>query len=423
MAEVVEVVASLGDSVIAIAHGVRVTVGEEGEIYAPLPTRAFTLGDVDGAWSTSAGLLRIEVRRTSAVERVPRAATRGTVAAYLAASLVAHLVVLMTLPGPAHGDDGRRTRSGFVPLVASAGDHAGGDASDAATGRASATRAGSPSHPTMALADAPATLRGDLVGEIAGHAAVDTARDVPTARARSGPRDAREDATDRDARRAAAVASARTAGILGADSLRGAHAFGRIPGTGEPAIDPAGHGIDGAARGEDSASAFANRRRLAGDCTGDDCGTIGTGRYATLCGDTERHLPCARAGELGGTETRVAVVPSVTLCGSRDRRTPSPCVAVTGELDKTIIRRYLRRKLAALQGCYERALLSDAELAGTIALSFVIDATGRPRDVHASGVRADVDACVASVVESIRFPRSRNATQVTYPLSFHVAGT
>ncbi len=298
MAEVVEVVASLGDSVIAIVHGAHVTVGESGEVYAPFPTRAFALADVyGGAWSASSGLLRIEVRRTSAAERVPRAPTRRTVAAYVAASLVAHLVVLMTLPGT-HGDGGSGARSGFVPL--SAGDHASSEVSDAAAGRASTARGGSPSHPAMTLAEAPGTLRGDLVGEIAGHAAVDLARDVP------------------------------------GDSRRGEPVVGRIPGTGEPAVDRA--------RG-------LNRRDA---------------------------------------------------------------------LDKAIIRRSLRSKLAAFQSCYESA---RAELTSAIALSFVIDATGRPRDVHASGVRADVDACVASVVESIRFPRSRNATQVTYPLSFHVAGS
>ena len=43
MADVVEITARLGDSIIAIAHGSSVTFGETGEVFAPVPTTTVSI--------------------------------------------------------------------------------------------------------------------------------------------------------------------------------------------------------------------------------------------------------------------------------------------------------------------------------------------------------------------------------------------
>ena len=58
-----------------------------------------------------------------------------------------------------------------------------------------------------------------------------------------------------------------------------------------------------------------------------------------------------------------------------------------------------------------------------LSLSFQIEASGHVESVVASGVSPEVEACVAGVIRSIEFPRAigGGATQVNYPLTFHVA--
>lgn len=93
-------------------------------------------------------------------------------------------------------------------------------------------------------------------------------------------------------------------------------------------------------------------------------------------------------------------------------------------MDKSLIRRYIRRKLEAFTGCYEKQLLADSTLSGTVETDFLIDPTGHPRDIRATGVHPDVAACVATVISTIQFPLAKGggSTQVHYPFSFIVAG-
>ncbi len=77
----------------------------------------------------------------------------------------------------------------------------------------------------------------------------------------------------------------------------------------------------------------------------------------------------------------------------------------TGDLDKTIIRRYVRRKLPAIRYCYQKRLLALPDLEGTVTVEFTIDADGVIGNVKASGLGdAEVEQCVAGVVRGIQFP-------------------
>lgn len=97
---------------------------------------------------------------------------------------------------------------------------------------------------------------------------------------------------------------------------------------------------------------------------------------------------------------------------------------VAGELDRNLIRRYIKRNLAKLSYCYEKALLVTPDLAGTVATRFVIGPRGTVTSVEASGVAPEVSACVAEVLRAIEFPKPRGGGQVevTYPFDFRPGG-
>jgi hypothetical protein len=82
-----------------------------------------------------------------------------------------------------------------------------------------------------------------------------------------------------------------------------------------------------------------------------------------------------------------------------------------------IVQRYMKRYKDRIGYCYERALLGNKALAGTVTASFVIGAAGNVMSSSASGVDANLDECVASVVAGIQFPRLADGGtfQVRYP--------
>jgi hypothetical protein len=394
MADVVEVTARIGDSIIAIAHGASVTVGETGDIYAPAQNVTFTPDVIDH--SRTAGIVSFDIRRVSAAtERVPRPRLESRPATYIALSLFVHVALWGTSQHAPRGDDGVATRSQYaralptpVPKV---------------TGMPIVEDELQLGVVSMSLAER--RNGSGRFADIAGHAAIDVLE-------------------DRGTRHAHAIASARTAGILGSDALRGKHALGDIPGTGSPTSGFDGRALEGAARGETTRSAFASERRLRGGCTGEDCGPIRAGRYSTLCKGDTHAAPCRDGtGGMGLDRSREARIPTVRVCGNP--LAPNRCFTVGGELDRSIIRRYIRRKLDAFQACYERGLLSNPALSGTLDVAFVIDGTGHTRDITVTGVHPDVGSCVTTVVESIKFPSPKGGgiVAVRYPLELRIAGS
>ncbi len=97
---------------------------------------------------------------------------------------------------------------------------------------------------------------------------------------------------------------------------------------------------------------------------------------------------------------------------------------VSGSLDKAIIRRYMRRKLPRLRHCYEKELVKDPMLAGTIVVRFTIGADGLVSAVHTSGVANErLSKCMARAVRSIKFPKPAGGGNVSvkYPLALRPA--
>jgi hypothetical protein len=91
----------------------------------------------------------------------------------------------------------------------------------------------------------------------------------------------------------------------------------------------------------------------------------------------------------------------------------------SAQLDKSIIRRYMRRQISQFAYCYEKELQNNKKLAGTVTTTFTIAESGAVTQVEASGVSPEVSGCVASVVKGIEFPASKGGSiQVNYPFVF-----
>jgi hypothetical protein len=137
-------------------------------------------------------------------------------------------------------------------------------------------------------------------------------------------------------------------------------------------------------------------------------GTIGTGRY----------------GRIGhGTGSGIESGYGTGSGGSRSHRKPLVHIgdtSATGSLDKNIIRRYIRQKVPHISHCYEKQLLVNEDLAGTVTASFVIGPSGDVAVSSAEGVDPELSHCVASVVKTIEFPKPKGGgiVRVNYPFTF-----
>ncbi len=153
-----------------------------------------------------------------------------------------------------------------------------------------------------------------------------------------------------------------------------------------------------------------------GGCTMPPCGTIGTSNYGTIGTGTKAGDGWSGPG---------------TGWGRRDGRTarvPVPVLGrpiTEGDLDKATIRRYIKRSINKISYCYEKELLANPTLGGTITVQFMISGTGKVQAATGSGFHAGVSECVADVVQQIEFPTPRNggSVQVNYPFNFHRSGS
>jgi hypothetical protein len=98
---------------------------------------------------------------------------------------------------------------------------------------------------------------------------------------------------------------------------------------------------------------------------------------------------------------------------------------VVGDLDKNIIRRYIRRKLPEIRFCYEKELQVRHDLSGTVVVDFNISPRGAVQGTTASGMgEKTVEGCVADAISSIQFPAPTGGgiVHVRYPFQFEQAG-
>ncbi|KAB2893035.1 MAG: AgmX/PglI C-terminal domain-containing protein, partial [Kofleriaceae bacterium] len=101
--------------------------------------------------------------------------------------------------------------------------------------------------------------------------------------------------------------------------------------------------------------------------------------------------------------------------GMRGRQAAPPTVRtnvteVSGDLDKAIVRRHLRRYQARVSYCYQKQLAIEPGLAGTVTAHFDVDAQGQVTSSTASGLNDEVASCVAATIRRSAFPRPTSGT-------------
>jgi hypothetical protein len=147
-------------------------------------------------------------------------------------------------------------------------------------------------------------------------------------------------------------------------------------------------------------------------------GTIGVGSYGTIgygSGTATGYGYGAAGGGYGAMRGRSVELPQVSIGAPM----------VMGSLDKTIIRRYVKRQIEKITYCYEKQLLSKPKLEGTVATTFTINAEGAVIASAAKGLDPEVDRCVADVIKQIQFPKAEagdGVIQVNYPFNFRPSG-
>lgn len=94
----------------------------------------------------------------------------------------------------------------------------------------------------------------------------------------------------------------------------------------------------------------------------------------------------------------------------------------SGSLDPAAIAAVVRRRLAAIKGCYERSLNRNPDLQGKITIRFTIGPTGAIVDISAeSNTMGDdgVAQCIISRMRGWRFPKPEGGSvTVSYPFIF-----
>jgi hypothetical protein len=152
-----------------------------------------------------------------------------------------------------------------------------------------------------------------------------------------------------------------------------------------------------------------------GGCMQEPCGTIATGRYGTIPDGGNGRGPYRGPGRGWGDGRRhTTQVPPPVL----GQATP------VGNLDKEIIRRYIKRSVHKVAYCYESELLARPGIEGTVMVSFLISGSGMVTSSNGRGFDDKVASCVAGVVKNIEFPRPTDGgnVMVNYPFTFHAAG-
>jgi hypothetical protein len=203
-------------------------------------------------------------------------------------------------------------------------------------------------------------------------------------------------APDPAAARAAALAEARNAGILGSISASDASAFGSLVGYGDISSGFDDDDVYGGLTGEDYGyGGYGYGYAGVGD-SGYGEGGGGTGSYGTIgtgSGGDEGY-------GMGGYDTRHASSAGTSGIGNgrghvhEDRVTISVDLA-SDDYDAHDIVSTLRGHVADLEGC--------SKTSGTVTVTFTIGTDGTPSHVKADGIGKAAAKCVAHVVGTVAF--------------------
>ncbi len=222
-----------------------------------------------------------------------------------------------------------------------------------------------------------------------------------------------------DEERRQAIEAARAAGVLSSTALVENGAFASL--TGDMSGVQSGFddtniygGLLGNEAGEMNGGFGFGRAGFGPGGGGTGWGTIGTGKYGTI-------------GHGSGTGAGYGIGRGRGGMRSSRLRVPSTAIGqptATGDLDKALIRRYIKRTIPKITYCYEKQLLAIPGLSGTVTAHFFITPNGEVATSSAEGMNPDVASCVAGVIKAIVFPKPKGGggVQVNYPFTFRPAG-
>jgi hypothetical protein len=213
--------------------------------------------------------------------------------------------------------------------------------------------------------------------------------------------------------------AARNSGVLGVSSRIQGGLFASVTGTGDFSSGYDDRDIQGGLLGNEPGEmeggyGFGTQGMGPGG-GGTGMGTIGKGGYGTIGHGSGTGSGYGVGGGKGGMGGRRPLVPQVKIGN----------VSATGDLDKEIIRKYIRQKMAQFEYCYQKQLTVNPDLKGTVQTQFKIDPNGAVISASASGMgNADVEQCVSQVILSIHFPKPTGGgfVQVSYPFTFRTSG-
>jgi hypothetical protein len=234
---------------------------------------------------------------------------------------------------------------------------------------------------------------------------------------------AKRSTEDQIAQARADVEAARTAGILGSARLTDPSLFADLTSQNDFSSGHDSSDVWGAiygAEGEGYGTFGYGRKDFGqgGGCYGTDCGIIGTPTGYGKIGLGKFPGSGWEGGTGGppGMKRHIANVPKGPTIGE---------VKISGDLDKAIIRRYIMRSYNKISYCYEKQLLANPTLEGTVKIQFFISPDGSVTSSNGEGMNDDVSSCVAGVIGAIKFPRPEGGggVAVNYPFTFHQAGT
>ncbi len=146
-------------------------------------------------------------------------------------------------------------------------------------------------------------------------------------------------------------------------------------------------------------------------------GTIGLGNMGTIGHGAGGGTGSGYGRGAGGFSGRSSKVPKIRS-GTAD---------VRGSLSKEVIRRVVRRHINEVKFCYERELNTRPDLAGRVAIKFIISATGAVQSANVANSslgNANVEQCVAQAVRRWAFPAPDGGgiVVVTYPFMLSPPG-
>jgi hypothetical protein len=221
-----------------------------------------------------------------------------------------------------------------------------------------------------------------------------------------------------------AIAAAARAGVLGAWEVVGPVRTldGLNVASGMDEIDFAGGLQDGGGDGVPVGSFGWGVSGFGAGCgtlDGKLCQGYRSGPFATI-GDSDGNGRNMRWGDgFGpGPRKRVGVAPKVNIGKPTACSDDDPC------LDEALIRRYMRRNIEKIGYCYEKELLGNDKLEGTVVANFTLNGMGAVIESRASGVSPVVSSCIADVIANIKFPKvgGTGIYPIKYPFKLRPAG-